>query len=61
MNYLDKLKHLRQRPDTGSTIQAGDLIQWQRADLSVQHGVVDVVHCDTDGQAWAFCTVPGGS
>lgn len=43
------------------TLHHGDRIEWERADLTVQHGIVDVVHRDTDGQAWAFCTVPGGS
>lgn len=43
------------------TIRVGDRIEWERADLTVQQGIVDVVHRDTDGQAWAFCTVPGGS
>ena len=47
--------------DPVPTIQPGDRIELQRADLSIQHGVVDCVRCDTDGQAWAFCTVPGGS
>lgn len=57
MNYLDKLKHLNQRPDTGSTIQAGDRITWTRGDLTVQHGTVDFLHTDPDGTAWAFCSV----
>jgi len=47
--------------DPVPTIQPGDRITWTRGDLTVQHGLVDVVHRDTDGQAWAFCTVPGGS
>jgi hypothetical protein len=42
-------------------VQPGDRITWTRGDLTVQQGIVDVVHRDTDGQAWAFCTVPGGS
>ena len=58
MNYLEKLKHLRQRPD-GSTIQAGDRITWTRGDLTVQQGVVDFLHTDP-GEMWAFCTLPDG-
>jgi hypothetical protein len=38
----------------------GDRISWTRGDLTVQHGIVDVVHLDTDRQAWAFCTLPDG-
>ena len=53
----DKVRRVSPVP----AIQSGDRIEWQRADLSVQHGVVDCVCCDTDGQAWAFCTVPGES
>jgi len=60
MNYLDKLKHLNQRPDTGSIVQTGDRIEWQRAGTA-QQGLVDFLHCDADGTMWAFCTVPGGS
>ena len=55
MNYLDKLKHLDRRPDTGSTVHPGDSIEWQRAGTT-QHGAVDFVHVDAAGDTWAFCT-----
>lgn len=54
MNYLNKLKHLNQPTDTGSTIQAGDRIEWRRAG-TVQHGLVDFLHEDADGTMWVFC------
>lgn len=57
MNYLDKLKHLTQRPDTDRTIQAGAHITWTRGDGSVQTGLIDVVHVDVNGQHWAFVTL----
>jgi hypothetical protein len=59
MNYLDKLKHLIQRPDTDSTIRIGDRIEWERADLTVQYGVVDFLQT-YPGEVWAFCTLPDG-
>ena len=57
MNYLDKLKHLNQRPDTGSTIEAGSSITWTRADGTVQHGMVDYIHTDAHEGSWAFLTI----
>ena len=59
MNYLDKLKHLNQRPDTGSTFQAGNRIEWERADPTVQHGVIDFLQTYS-GEGWAFRTCPDG-
>jgi hypothetical protein len=59
MNYLDKLKHLHQRSATGSTIRVGDWIEWERADLTAQHGVVDFLQTYPN-EVWAFCTLPGG-
>lgn len=56
MNYLDKLKHLTQRPDTDHAVQPGDLIQWTRADGSMQTGIVDAIHVDDTGTRWAFVT-----
>jgi hypothetical protein len=56
MNYLDKLKHLTQRPDTGPTIQVGDWIEWRRIG-TVQQGLVDFIHDATDGTRWAFVTL----
>ena len=56
MNYLDKLKHLTQRPDTGPTIQVGDWIEWQRTG-TVQQGTVDFLHDATDGTRWIFVTL----
>jgi hypothetical protein len=41
-------------------IHSGDLIEWQRADLSIQRGGVDYLHTDDAGQQWAFCTRPDG-
>ena len=60
MNYLDKLKHLLQHPDIGSTIQPGALITWTRGDGRVQEGLVDFLHTDPDGLTWAFVTLLDG-
>lgn len=57
MNYLDKLKHLNQRPNTVPTIQPGSHITWTRGDGTAQTGLIDVVHEDADGQPWAFVTL----
>lgn len=38
------------------TVHPGDQIEWQRAG-TVQHGAVDFLHWDEDGQQWAFCTI----
>jgi hypothetical protein len=35
----------------------GDRITWTRGDLTVRHGIVDFVHVDLDGIAWAFVTL----
>lgn len=56
MNYLDKLKHLNQRPSTGSTIQVGNRIAWDRAG-TMQQGLVDFLHEDVDGTRWLFVTL----
>jgi hypothetical protein len=42
--------------DPVPTIQPGDRITWDRAG-SVQTGLVDFVHVDVDGTAWAFVTL----
>ena len=42
------------------TIQVGDRIEWQRADLTIQTGEVDYLHVDAEGKTWAFCTLPDG-
>jgi hypothetical protein len=55
MNYLDKLKHLSQRPETDHALQAGDLIEWERAG-NQQTGEVDFLHVDETGTQWAFVT-----
>jgi hypothetical protein len=39
-----------------STIQAGDRIEWKRAD-SAQDGVVDTIYTDDTGTRWAFVTL----
>jgi hypothetical protein len=39
------------------TIQPGDRIEWQRADCSIQKGVVDLMHVDADGHIWAFVNI----
>lgn len=58
MNYLDKLKHLTQRPDTDHALQSGDRIEWQRADdLTQQTGEVDFIHVDDTGTRWAFVSI----
>lgn len=38
------------------TLHPGDTITWQRAG-TVQHGLVDFLHEDTDGTRWAFVTL----
>jgi hypothetical protein len=60
MNYLDKLKHLNQRPDTGSTIQAGDRITWGADGTLRGQATVDFVQTDPDGSRWVFCSVADG-
>ena len=45
--------------DPSPTIQPGDRIEWERADLTVQHGVVDFLQT-YPGEMWAFCTRPDG-
>ena len=40
-----------------STIHPGDWITWTRADGTTPNGLVDVVHVDVDGLAWAFVTI----
>lgn len=57
MNYLDKLKHLRQRSDTDHTVQPGDFVQWARADASMQTGIVDAIHVDDTGACWGFLII----
>jgi hypothetical protein len=51
-----KQQALTQRPDTGSTIEAGSCIVWTRGDGSIQTGVVDYLHVDDTGTRWAFVT-----
>jgi len=57
MNYIEKLKHLHQRSETGSTVQPGDRIAWVRADGTRQNSLIDMIHVDEDGQHWAFVTL----
>ena len=38
-------------------IAVGDRIEWTRADLTVQTGVVDFMHVDDTGARWAFVTL----
>jgi hypothetical protein len=42
---------------TSRALAPGDRIEWERADLTVQHGVVDFLHTDPDGTGWAFVTL----
>jgi hypothetical protein len=69
--YLDKVRqHERTQPvETVKTeqaltpiptIQPGDRITWQGADLTLRHGVVDGLHTDAKGIVLAFCTCPDG-
>ena len=44
-------------PPVPLTIAAGDRIEWTRADLTVQTGVVDFMHVDDTGARWAFVTL----
>jgi hypothetical protein len=39
------------------TVPPGAHITWTRGDLTVLHGMVDFVHVDVDGIAWAFVTL----
>jgi hypothetical protein len=38
----------------------GDLISWQRADNSMHHGIVDLVHIDAEDSMWAFVSTSDG-
>ena len=63
--YLDKIRqHETTQPKalapSPHTIQPGSSITWQRADRTIQHGVVDFLHVDMDGTTWAFVTLPDG-
>ena len=60
MNYLDKLKHLTQRPADDHALQAGDLIEWDRAG-TMQTGIVDSLYTDETTTRWAFVTLPDGT
>jgi hypothetical protein len=51
----------REKRKTTRALAPGDWIEWERADLTVQHGVVDVLHTDADGTGWAFYTLLDGS
>jgi hypothetical protein len=42
---------------TTRALAPGDRIEWERADLTVQHGVVDFLQT-YPGEVWAFCTLP---
>jgi hypothetical protein len=64
--YLDMIRqHERTQPeepltpqrtiDQSSTLRPGAQIEWHRAG-SLQHGTVDFVHVDAEGEMWAFCT-----
>lgn len=35
-------------------IQPGSCLEWPRADVTIQHGVVDFIHVDAGGTPWAF-------
>jgi len=70
--YLDMIRqHERTQPEeTLTPLQAidqahtvhhpGDRIKWQRADLSIEQGVIDMIHTDDTGTRWAFVTVAEG-
>lgn len=45
--------------DTAPTLHPGDRIKWERADLTVHHGVVDFLQT-YPGEVWAFCSLPDG-
>ena len=49
----------QQAHDLIPTIQPGDRIEWERADLTVQHGVIDFLQTYS-GEVWAFCTLSDG-
>ena len=39
------------------TIEAGAQITWTRVDMTVQAGIVDLIHVDDRGIRWAFVTI----
>jgi len=62
--YLDLIRqHERTQPDEAVTpqqainpafpVHPGDRIEWHRAD-GLQQGVVDYIHADADGRAYAY-------
>lgn len=65
--YLDKIRRHEQGEHTqpiktiqaaaSPTILAGTTIAWQRADLTIQTGLVDDIHVDDTGTPWAFVTI----
>lgn len=58
---LKKAPDKVRRVDPLSSIQPGSFITWERADLTVCHGLVDFLHTDSDGTIWAFITLSGGN
>jgi hypothetical protein len=58
MNYLDKLKHLTQRPEIDhapkpSSVNPGDFVTWVSGGQK-REAFVDWIHTDQDGKQWAF-------
>ena len=45
---------------TTSLVKAGDSITWHSAAGRSRNGLVDFLHVDPDGTAWAFYTFPDG-
>lgn len=69
--YLDKIRQQERTPPVVteeastqqkalgrvSTVHPGDRITWTRADGTTQTGLVDFVHVELDGIAWAFVAI----
>jgi hypothetical protein len=56
MDYLDKLKHLTQRPENGATFEAGSQITWDGRH-GPNTGIIDTIHTDDTGASWGFVTL----
>ena len=48
-------------PNPAPTFRPGDLVAWRSGDGSQMEGFVDWIHTDSDGQVWAFVSLPGKS
>ena len=44
-----------------ATVEAGQEITWQGADLTIRCGTIDFLHTDDDRKRWAFVTCHDGN